>query len=893
MPCATPCKNCDRKGLPILFVRYAAAYSAQTKSMDALKPLQPMGQLQARPGGIPMQAALYNVRMLRAGYIYVRIERKGVPPEWQGYIVHPHGYLGEFPVTLPQTAEPHPACEMELRGANNSMVWVRDAKNVTRLDYMFHPDPIDYEHLKKVIEPNLGEYMQGFDVAGWASGSTSQKDTLQAGQLNGQVVEFSALSAEAVRDACEPQMYGLMGSNAQERGWGDYDEQVEVRMPGMTVTGEFTGLDDVAYDTRKRIGPTYDNAHGKRLRKMAEFLQRHKGAVVACEDAVGIAQELGHLQSEAHAPYSHWQIEQASGFAKGVTNEWVLQTAVSAKGLRNLVKKGAFLAISTGYEESKGFHTPLPRDPEARAAALAARNANRDRNRAQQEATVTQQMDAHFTRLFDEATATSFVDTVHKTVRDKVEALRSRLGEDQGRWLVSPSLFKVMGRYSGKDTRVDRPGGGANLSLQLAQCLAGTESNDWGRRWLEQLDLWGDNALSRTLCFNNLAHLASLRQALETEGQTGQPATLPAPDPSAPLLESLAVKLKLLAGRVGLGDKALAFMEAFPAIGESGRLRKLAWPAHVMTLMSVKMVAGLAALPVPRKEAQLVRYMALTGISTLGRTVENEAERLQLRANDVRRAQMLGRAEKLTKLSTAQKGKSGEAAMARAIGAAPGSRAAMLGGVFDYGASLLKGGQLIVNPDGRTAAEMAGNVLQSIGSIADWRAKAYEETVFKGIRGINVYKEKVLEIGLDTLNLRQLRSLQKTAFKFLLPAAMVSVWFDGIDAAQSIRREQDVLALAQITSAFGTIFTITGTAVVAFDVSVLGFAAASLGAALGLIGALLVVASVVGIAILKEDEWINWLTDCPLNKSKKPVHSDLKETLQKLSNVHAELQPAH
>ena len=68
---------------------------------------------------------------------------------------------------------------------------------------------------------------------------------------------------------------------------------------------------------------------------------------------------------------------------------------------------------------------------------------------------------------------------------------------------------------------------------------------------------------------------------------------------------------------------------------------------------------------------------------------------------------------------------------------------------------------------------------------------------------------------------------------------------------------------------------------------------ASLGAVLGLVGAVLVVASVVAIAIFKEDEWINWLTDCPLNKSKKPIHSGLKETLQKLSNVRAELQPAH
>lgn len=160
----------------------------------------------------------------------------------------------------------------------------------------------------------------------------------------------------------------------------------------------------------------------------------------------------------------------------------------------------------------------------------------------------------------------------------------------------------------------------------------------------------------------------------------------------------------------------------------------------------------------------------------------------------------------------------------------------------------MKGGQLIVNPDGRTAAEMAGNVLQSIGSIADWRAKAYEETIFKGIRGVNVYKEKVLEIGLDSLNLTQLRNLQKMAFKFLLPAAMVSVWFDGVDARISDRRGQGGLRNAQIASVLGTAFTIASTAVVAFDISIMGLAAASLGAVLGLIGAALVVASVVAIS---------------------------------------------
>jgi len=46
--CATPCSNCDRKGLPILFTRYAVAYSAQKANMALLKQLSPAGQLQER-----------------------------------------------------------------------------------------------------------------------------------------------------------------------------------------------------------------------------------------------------------------------------------------------------------------------------------------------------------------------------------------------------------------------------------------------------------------------------------------------------------------------------------------------------------------------------------------------------------------------------------------------------------------------------------------------------------------------------------------------------------------------------------------------------------------------------------------------------------------------------
>ncbi|XXQ54280.1 toxin VasX [Xenophilus aerolatus] len=92
MPCPSPCSNCERKGLPILIARYAAAYSARQPGMAELRKLQPVAPLDPRPGGVALQTALYNVRLLREGYLYLLIEREGAMPEWQGHVVNPHGY---------------------------------------------------------------------------------------------------------------------------------------------------------------------------------------------------------------------------------------------------------------------------------------------------------------------------------------------------------------------------------------------------------------------------------------------------------------------------------------------------------------------------------------------------------------------------------------------------------------------------------------------------------------------------------------------------------------------------------------------------------------------------------------------------------------------------------
>ncbi len=574
MICETPCKNCNRKGLPILFTRYGVAYAAQPSRATTLKTLTPSGNLEATPGNVKLGQAFYNLRLLRAGFLYIRIQRPKQPVEWLGYAVHPQGYLTAFDAGFPSSARAHMACKRDQRQANASLVWIADALKVEKLQYLFSPDPLNPEHLNKEINVKPDAHMQTFDVAGWAGGSRNAKHSCQPGQLNSQVVEFSALSSEAVQQAFESQLYGLMGSNAQERGWGDWEEDV------MDISPEVFGAEYQAASsstrTVKHRGPSYAAAHGERLKQMAAFLQTHQGAVVACHDAFGITQELGHAFPEAQVAYTHWQLQQAQGQATGVTNEWVYQTAVGARSLQDLLKKNA---IQTTEQHIKEWNERITNNPvpvyypdletktreEARRKATIARNQQLAR---QQAAKKTEEV---FTKLFDETAAGTIIQaqgSAYKSQQDKL----AELGKDHNAWIASSMFEHTIAHYSAKDAHIALAGGGAALSLQLAQCLSGLETNREGLQVLRGMDLYGSNALARLISFNSAALLAVLKQMDATAQKA---TTLPGAEPTTEWADFMAdILVKPVAANFGLGDKALGFIEAVPAAGVSGQLRK-------------------------------------------------------------------------------------------------------------------------------------------------------------------------------------------------------------------------------------------------------------------------------------------------------------------------------
>jgi hypothetical protein len=893
MACKNPCDQCAQTGLPILFTRYGAAYSATDKGAAALDKLKPGGNLKNQPGGVALQTAKYNVRMLRAGYLYIRIETNCRRPAWFGYAVHSHGYLTRFDVDHPKEAEGLAACSPQEWGANRSLVWIKGARDVTKLNYLFHPDPIDPDHLSKVIDSDLDKYTQSFDVASWANGSKGAPDTaVPSPDPNGwSVAEFKALKDEAVRDALEPQLYGLMGSNAMERAWGDYESKRFVETDHYMLTGEHAGKITVE-ETSLVKQLDYAGAHGKRLQNIAKFLIDNGGAVVACDDAIGIAQELGHLQAEAQIVYGHWQASSATGHHKDVSNEWVFQTAVGAQGLIALAQQGAVARVDRGFAESARIHAPRPRDPLEAAKESAHRTAARTANYQRELSSAQSAVQSTCSQWFDQAAARDILQE-QKVRQGQAQDRVAALGRDQSKWVFGSLLLAALGRFSNQDGKIDKPGGGAALSLQLAQCLAGLETHEVGRQALLAMNPWGGSLLSRLLCFNSVTLQAAYKNL---ENAKPPIAVTPAAEPEASMADTLATNLKLMAGRLALGDKALGFIEEAQKPDAPAMLRKAAWVGHVFSLLSARAATGISGWKASQLEARMVQHLALAGMSTLGSTVHKAVAQLQSDvAENAKRIAL--RAKKLESIADPATRAGKVVALERARSAAPGTRAAMLGALMDLGAAIIKGNQLGTKLDARSAFDLSGQLLQGIGSLYDWRAKAYDETIYKGVKGYDAYKYPALIEGLDSIKALHLKSLRMTAFKFLGPAAMFSVVLDGVDAWKSGQRGQRGLAISQAASAFGAIFTIGGAGAAIFEAGI-GAGAAAWGitaAILGLVGAVLSIGGTIFVLLLSEEKWITWLRDIPLNKKRKgekPIHDNLRDTLQDLANAQRELQPA-
>jgi len=185
------CKFCDKRGLLWLPLRYSAVGAAAPAALDPLPKLS--GKLGQGVSDLALTRAKYAVRLLRPGYLYVLLERKGIK-YWDAYRVLEDAFLYKFNPEDPPQVEPTFSCERHTCGINASMVAIPEAKDVPNVWSLFVPAPLTKAKLDE-YKANAAKYvgegkLQTFSPADWLDGSTAQPHTLLAPELLTKVAEY-------------------------------------------------------------------------------------------------------------------------------------------------------------------------------------------------------------------------------------------------------------------------------------------------------------------------------------------------------------------------------------------------------------------------------------------------------------------------------------------------------------------------------------------------------------------------------------------------------------------------------------------------------------------------------------------------------------------------------
>jgi len=267
------CKFCDKRGLLWLPLRYGAVGTAMPAALDLLPKLT--GKLGQGVSDLALTNAKYAVRLLRPGYLYVLLERKGIK-YWDAYRVLEDAFLYKFNPEDPPQVEPTFSCERHTCGINASMVAIPEAKDVPHVWSLFAPTPLTKAKLDE-YKANAAKYvgegkLQTFSPAGWLEGSTAQSHTLLAPELLTKVAEYILFTqpgnpyASELGKALEQQLFP---ANQDAYAGTPPDDK-----------GNYFGRLGSLYNTIKRVG-------------YASFV---------LHDHIGVTQELNDFRNAALSP---------------------------------------------------------------------------------------------------------------------------------------------------------------------------------------------------------------------------------------------------------------------------------------------------------------------------------------------------------------------------------------------------------------------------------------------------------------------------------------------------------------------------------------------------------------------------------------------------------------
>ncbi|PRY03122.1 T6SS effector BTH_I2691 family protein [Paraburkholderia sp. BL25I1N1] len=447
----TQCKMCEKKGLPILPVRYSAFAATRAHGIDGV-PILMGGNFGQHVMDIASRKTKYTLRSLRYGFVYVFYPKTS---KWQCYAVTKEGYVYDYPLdaVLDRSTEMPFSCTQTGHPELAQCITIENAEKAGTVYLAFSTvqwTKTVRDRYAKNSEGCRTKRMQAFDAAGWfASPGANVPHATKATDVQKYVAEYKGGAGKAF------------------------------------VTSPFP--------FRERSLET------AALNAAMDHLAPHKGAVFALWDPIGITQEL-NIENK---------------YAYGVVmadHQWGTWSAEMVENVKEVVQAGAvksdeiFEQMAEGQmmeAQSMGALWDGGKQLEKNLSDMRA-------NQIAELPKVREEAWKEYATAVSETAATEYRNKMKADLAQEGKETWTPLSMDHAAWLGSPNLAHVF-HY---DHDEQDPLGGAWYAMAFHDCIAGASARKEGLdllyKWLQGKSDDHNNLLLRAMALNqavNAQHL--------------------------------------------------------------------------------------------------------------------------------------------------------------------------------------------------------------------------------------------------------------------------------------------------------------------------------------------------------------------------------------------------
>jgi hypothetical protein len=479
------CKFCDKNGLFILPLRYAAVVGEGAAGNVPALP----GKLGDKVRHITLENAGYAPRLLRAGFLYVLIKRAGLL-YWEGYFADDDAFLSKFPVDTPPSAVVNFSCDRTTCGINASMIAIDKIEFVEKIYLLFTSTAMTTNRLD-AYAANADDrvkngQMQEFLPKQWAAGSTEQPHSLKPEELGKYVPE--SILARQYQNASKT----WLGKNLMQQLC-------------MATPDAFCGTPNLPLATP-----------GGRIGKLEEKMVAVKAAAFVVFDPIGITQELNDFRNAAMQPLENFlNLEDK----EKVSNRRKMDVMVGIDDIKDcVVKYGVEIrkknlddmdlrALPDINKNNAEMLRKLNRINEAEIIEERIKKTSEAREKRREQILATSEQDARekFEKKYESLISVSEVDSLRK-ILDKLskeaEARSRKRTADHVKWVISTELIDAFDTYDEENIS-----SGFCFNFEYSRCVFGMfaskENEPLLKNWMNVNSIERKNLYMRSNFYNH------------------------------------------------------------------------------------------------------------------------------------------------------------------------------------------------------------------------------------------------------------------------------------------------------------------------------------------------------------------------------------------------------